>query len=167
MNIKIIGGIADIEDVAEFIKTLGDVAKRYKVTVQALDADKVAGAEHLRFAVEKAVRSMSSQTNISKDLGMEILLYASGRRQISKALQLGVSPGESNVAIVIVGDGVERAAKEIKNLIQEAPVLDYNESKKDVIMRTFSITDAEIEAVGEDKIPKLVLERVALLDVLK
>jgi len=63
MNIKIIGGIADIKDTAEFIKTLGDVAGRYDVTVQALDADKVAGAEHLRFAVEKAMRSMSSQTN--------------------------------------------------------------------------------------------------------
>jgi len=46
-------------------------------------------------------------------------------------------------------------------------VLDYNESKKDVILKTFGITDTEIEAVGEDKIPKLVLERVALLDVLK
>lgn len=170
MNIKIIGGKADIKDATEFIKNLGSIAKRYKVTVQALDADKVAGAEHLRFAVEKAMRSMSSQMNISKELGMEILLYASGKRQINKALQLGISSGKRNVAIVIVGDNAtraERAAKEIKKFVQEAPVLDYNESKKDVILKTFGITDAEIEAVGEDKIPKLVLERVALLDVLK
>jgi len=167
MNIKIIGGVADIKDTAEFIKTLGDVARKYNVTVQALDANKIAGVEHLRFAVEKAMRSMSSQRNISKDLGMEILLYASGRRQISKALQLGVSPGKSNVAIVMVGDGAECAAKEIKKFVQEAPVLDYNESKKDAVLKTFGITDAEIEAVGEDKIPKLVLERVALVDILK
>ncbi len=167
MNIKIIGGRVDIKDATEFIKTLGNVAKRYKVTVQALDANKIAGAEHLRFAVEKAMRSMSSQRNISKDLGMEILLYASGRRQINKALQLGISPGKGNVAIVIVGSNAERAGKEIKEFVQEAPVLDYNESKKDAILKTFGITDAEIMTVGEDKIPKLVLERVALLDVLK
>jgi len=167
MNIKIIGGRADIKDAAEFIKTLSGAAKKYNVTVQALDADKIAGVEHLRFAVEKAVRSMSSQTNISKDLGMEILLYASGRRQIDKALQLGISPGKSNVAIAIVGDGAERAAREMRGLVQDAPVLDYNESKRDAILKTFGITDAEIGAVGEDKIPKLVLERVALLDVLK
>ncbi|MDI6889197.1 MAG: KEOPS complex subunit Cgi121 [Methanocellales archaeon] len=167
MNIKIIGGIADIKDTAEFIKTLSGVARRHNVTVQALDADKIAGVEHLRFAVEKAMRSMSLGRNISKDLGMEILLYASGRRQINKALQLGISPGKSNVAIAIVGDGAERATREMRGLVQDAPVLNYNESKKDVILKTFDITDAEIEAVGEDKIPKLVLERVALLDVLK
>lgn len=167
MAIKIIGGIAEVGDVDEFIKTMGDIARRHSVTIQALDADRTAGAEHLRFAAEKAMRSMREGRNIANDLGLEILLYASGKRQIERALQVGISPGRNNIAIIMVGDDVERAGKDIKKVVREAPVLDYDGRKKDLIVKAFGITDAEIEAVGEGKIPELVLERVALLDIRK
>lgn len=60
MAIKIVGGIARVDDVDEFVKTMGDIARRHDVAIQALDADRTAGAEHLRFAAEKAVRSMQA-----------------------------------------------------------------------------------------------------------
>ncbi|ATZ61768.2 MAG: KEOPS complex subunit Cgi121 [Methanosarcinales archaeon Met12] len=167
MTIKIIGGIAEVGDVDEFIKTMSDIARRHSVTIQALDADRTAGAEHLRFAAEKAMRSIREGRNIAEDLGLEILLYASGKRQIERALQMGISPGRNRIAIAIVGNDAERAGKDVMEFVQEAPVLDYNERKKDLIVKTFGITDAEIEAVGEGKIPELVLERVALLDIMK
>ncbi len=167
MVIKIIGGIAEVGDVDEFIKTMSDIARRHSVTIQALDADRTAGAEHLRFAAEKAMRSMREGRNIANDLGLEILLYASGKRQIERALQMGISPGRNNIAIIIVGDDVERAARDVREFVQVAPVLGYDGRKKDLIVKTFDITDAEIEAVGEEKIQELVLERVALLDIMK
>ena len=167
MKTEIIGGIVDIANVNSFIKMLSEVAKRHHVTIQAMDADKIAGVEHLSLVIKKAMRAMHEGKNIANDLGLEILLYASGKRQIERALQMGISPGRNNIAIVIVGDDVERAGKEIQEFVQEAPVLDYDERKKDLIVKTFGITDAEIEAVGEEKIPELVLERVALLDVMK
>jgi len=46
-------------------------------------------------------------------------------------------------------------------------VLDYNKYKKTAIMQIFGITPEEISVVGEDKIPELVLERVALVDIIK
>ncbi|MFC1787497.1 KEOPS complex subunit Cgi121 [Halobacteriota archaeon] len=141
--------------------------KKHRVIIQVLDADRIASREHISFAVEKAKRAMHDGRNIAKDLGIEILLYASGKRQIEQAMSMGVHPGKNSVAIVIIGDDTKGASTNIKTIIHEAPVLDYTKCKKRKLIKTFDITEAEIRAVGEDKIPELVLERVALLDVMK
>jgi tRNA threonylcarbamoyladenosine modification (KEOPS) complex Cgi121 subunit len=68
---------------------------------------------------------------------------------------------------------LEGAAEEVKRKIglQEEPIseleLEYKEDKKEGIMKFFDITEAELKAVGESKLKQLVLERVAMLDVLK
>ncbi len=167
MNTEIIGGIVDIGDVADFIKMLNEVAKKHHVVVQALDANRIASREHLLLAVEKAKRAMREGRNIAKELGIEILLYASGKRQIEQAMSMGVHSGKNYVAIVIIGDDTTGASSELKAIIQESPVLAYTKSKKRKLVKAFDITEAEISAVGDDKIPELVLERVALLDVIK
>jgi KEOPS complex subunit Cgi121 len=116
---------------------------------------------------------------------LEILLYAAGRRQIERALAMGVSvlegENEKRVAIVIVDASARRekdlevVAEEVKRKIglQEEPIselaleLEYKEDKKKGIKKFFDITEAELKAVGEPKLKMLVLERVAMLDVLK
>ncbi len=45
--------------------------------------------------------------------------------------------------------------------------LEYKGDKKEGIKKFFDITEAELKAVGESKLKQLVLERVAMLDVLK
>ncbi|MDD2665594.1 MAG: KEOPS complex subunit Cgi121 [Methanocellales archaeon] len=167
MNTEIIGGIVDIDDVEAFIKMLNEVAKKHRVIVQAIDANQIASRDHILFAVEKASRAMREGRNIAKDLGLEILLYASGKRQIEQAMSMGVHSGKNYVAIVIIGDDTTGASSELKTVLHEAPVLDYTECKKRKLVKTFDITEAEINAVGDDKIPELVLERVALLDIMK
>ena len=167
MNTEIISGVVQIEDVENFLKMLSEVSKKYRVIIQVLDADRIASKEHINFAVEKAKKAMHEGRNIAKDLGIEILLYASGKRQIEQAMSMGVHHGKNSVAIVIMGDDTKGAGSEMKTVIHEAPVLDYTECKKRKLIKTFDITEAEIRAVGEDKIPELILERVALLDVMK
>jgi len=82
-----------------------------------MNADLLSGLKHILFAVEKAIRSFESGCNTANNLGMEIMLYTSGRRQIERALDLGVRPGENNAAIVLVGEnGTGEAANKIKNL---------------------------------------------------
>ncbi|MHC1566921.1 MAG: KEOPS complex subunit Cgi121 [Candidatus Syntropharchaeia archaeon] len=162
----IVEGEVEIPDLDGFIDRLRKISEREGVVIQALDADKLAGEDHVRAAVSKAKRSMEEGKNISGDLGMEILLYAAGRRQINKALEIGVSEGKNNVAIVILGSSPS-AISEVEKMVRKKSVLPYNDSKKKKIMEFFGITEEEIGAVGEEKIPKLVLERVALLDVLK
>ncbi|NIA09454.1 MAG: hypothetical protein GWP10_06940 [Nitrospiraceae bacterium] len=170
MNIVIISGTVKINDNNIFIKQLSDIARGYNITVQALNADLLSGARHIQFAVEKAIRSFESGKNIANNPGMEIMLYASGGRQIEKALDLGVKRGENRVAIVLVGENVtDESVIDIKNLLdsEDASIVDYSDSKKEDLLNIFNITAAELEAVGEDKIPELVLERVALVDVIK
>ena len=62
---------------------------------------------------------------------------------------------------------VSKAVWELRKIVTEKQLLDYSPSKRDTIVSHFNITEPEIEAVGEDKIPQLVIERVALVDVLK
>ncbi|MCG7845347.1 MAG: hypothetical protein MIO90_07955, partial [Methanomassiliicoccales archaeon] len=50
-----------------------------------MDADKVCGPDHLESAVIHARRAFEQGTAASNTLGMEVMLYASGERQISKA----------------------------------------------------------------------------------
>ncbi len=162
--IHILEGTIFIDNVDDFLNLIKKISKEKNITIQALDADKLAGKEHIRFAVEKAMNSFKAGTNIANDLAKEIMLYASGTRQISKAMRLGIHKGKNNIALVAVGEEPDLS---VFNEIKPENVLEYNVSKKNVIMEVFNITVEEIEAVGEEKIPELVLERVALVDVIK
>lgn len=161
--IQILEGTIFIEDIEKFLRKIKQISKEQNIVLQALDADKLAGEEHLRFAVEKAINSFKTGRNIANDLAKEIMLYAAGTRQISRAMKLGVHNGNNNIAVVAIG---EADLSEFDEITPE-PVLRYNKSKKAALMDIFNITEEELEAVGEDRIPELVLERVALLDVIK
>ncbi len=157
-------GTIFIENVEDFLQKLKKIGKEKNLTIQAFDADKLAGEEHLRFAVEKALNSFRNGTNIASDLAKEIMLYAAGTRQINRAMKLGIHRGENKIALIAVGEAPDLS--DFREITPE-PVLQYDESKKEAIMEIFNITKEEIKAAGEDKIPELVLERVALADVIK
>lgn len=165
--IHILEGKVSIDDVEEFLHKLKNISIENNMTIQALDADKIAGEEHIRFAVEKALNSFRTGTAIANDLSKEIMLYAAGTRQISRAVKLGIHKGENNIVLVGVGEKELSGFDEIFDEIIHEYVLAYNESKKDALMKVFGITNEELEAVGKDKLPELVLERVALVDVIK
>ncbi len=161
--IHILEGKVSIENIEEFLQKLKKISKEKNLILQALDADKIAGKEHIRFAVEKAINSFKTGTNIANDLSKEIMLYAAGTRQINKAVKLGIHKGENNIVLVAVGEVQLSGFDEIRS----ADVLAYNASKREQLMKAFGITNEELEAVGEEKLPELVLERVALVDVIK
>ncbi len=161
--LHILEGRVFIDDLDDFLQKLKKIGKEKNLTLQALDADKIAGEEHIKFAVEKAIDSFRSGTGIANDLAKEILLYAAGTRQIKRAVKLGIHKGENNIVLVVVGEAETTGLDEIR----PEPVLAYNEYKKEALMKAFGITDKELEAVGEEKLPELVLERVALVDVIK
>ena len=169
MDTRIVSGLVQIEDLRMFLKTLNEISSSNKITIQALDADKIAGDRHVRFAVKKATDAMEGQTNVANDLGVEIMRYAAGERQIEKAFSMGLHDGENRVVFVLVGEeqSLSLASNALLDIIDEEPLIDYSSSKREFIISQFNITESEIEAVGEDKIPYLVIERVALVDVLK
>jgi KEOPS complex subunit Cgi121 len=178
-NCKIVAGTVSIKSVDDFLSVLREVAQKYAVTIQAMDAGLIAGEEHITSAVTKAIRAVSKNQSITSDLGLEILLYAAGKRQIERALTMGVTEGNKKVAVVIVDARDEKdldlVAEEVKRKtgMKEEPIQDleleveHNEHKRDKLKKFFAITEEELNAVGEQKLKMLVLERVALLDVLK
>jgi KEOPS complex subunit Cgi121 len=176
---KIVVGTVTIASVSEFLTVLKAIVEQHAVTIQALDTDLVVSEAHLHAAVNKALRAVKKGTNITSELGMEILIYAAGKRQIGRALAMGVTEGQKRIACIIVAtapetdlDAVVAAVKTRTGLSEEPHALQPSEFEQDApkrarLKRFFGITDKELSAVGEEKLQLLVLERVALLDVLK
>jgi KEOPS complex subunit Cgi121 len=170
-------GFRDVS-LGEVEQFLSRIRRRLSETVvQFFDADLVAGWEHLYFAVLNALKAFESGNNISKNLTVECLLYASAQRQISSALKLiGIKGGSSRVAVVVVADGKEEAKwtlREVSVLIggkRDDGVFELSDEKLPRVMRLFGISDVELgtrlEDDGEKKaLSDLVIEHVALLAV--
>lgn len=178
---EIVEGTAEIDDLDGFLDRLTEIGERHGVTVQAFDARYVADAPHVRRAVDHAVRALDRNATIADDPGVEILLYAAGRRQINQALEMGVSAGECPVAAVLVDTDAhddcddpvgtsERLATPAENEAAAAlaETLDahstLNETTNDQLRSFFDITDRELDAT-DGTISDLVRERVTLLVV--
>ena len=171
-EIQVICGNVSIPNLSGFLKTVNSIASENEVIIQGLNADLIAGERHLHFAVGKALRAVAAGRNIAKDPGVEIMRYASGERQIERSFSIGLRKGENNAVFVLLGkmDNLILALSSLEELIEEKPcseLLAYSDSKRQGILSVFGITDAEIEASGEEHIPEFVIERVALADFLK
>ena len=161
----VVEGVATIDDVDETLARLTGIAEEHDVTIQAFDARYVVSRQHLERAVELADRAFARGENVARDRGVEILLYAAGRRQIDDALAMGVSEGERPVAVVVDGAGDEAgAAAAIEDWLDPEPTLGDIDAER--VRAFFDVTDPELDVV-DGSLADLVLERVALLDVKK
>lgn len=149
-------------DVDAFLERTGEVAAAHDVTVQAFDARYVVSRRHLERAVELADRGRARGEAIARDRGVEIALYAAGRRQIDQALEMGVSSGETPTVVLVDGPGEEAAVAAIEELLAPTPTLGaYDEAR---VRSFYDVDAAELEATDAG-LAALVLERVALLVV--
>jgi KEOPS complex subunit Cgi121 len=158
-----------INDRAVFLRNLQVVAGDYDTHIICFNADMIAGKVHAETAMAQAVRVFEEGTNISNTLEMEALLYAAGSRQCNIASSFGIHEGENRVWI---GCSPDR-----DNIwIALAPFFRYSQENWDCIdaekrvclMKNFFICQEEIDAAGGDeRLVDLVLERVALLQVLQ
>ncbi|MEA3457160.1 MAG: KEOPS complex subunit Cgi121 [Candidatus Thermoplasmatota archaeon] len=172
--LRIIGTQGNVQDVDSFLETVLSFAQKYDITIQAFDADMIYGENHLISSVEHAARAIKRKTNTTNSIGMEILLYASGERQLKLAIpKVGIKEGGRNVAFVFVGNIEEAKSKMIDNLIDEMLGSlslrrndDVLEGDKDVLRR-FGIDENEIKTVTKAKYGNLILEKVAMVDIIK
>ncbi|MDS0260356.1 KEOPS complex subunit Cgi121 [Haloarcula sp. S1CR25-12] len=163
---EVVEGVADITDVGEFVTRLDAIGEAHGVTIQAFDARCVVDRAHLERAVDLAERARERGDTIADDFGVEILLYAAGRRQINRALAMGVGEGECPVVAVVVGESedTETAAAELRDRFAPADTL--GEYDADRVRDFFDVTDTELAAT-EGTLADAVRERVALLVVEK
>ena len=163
---RVVTGTATVDDVDGFVERLDAIGERHGCAIQAFDARYVAGREQLERAVALAERAFERGENVARDRSVEILLYAAGRRQIDRALEMGVDPGDSRVVVVIDGDDEAGAVAALGDAVAVEDWPPGAHTNADRIADFYGITDAERGAT-DATLAELVCERVALLDVEK
>jgi KEOPS complex subunit Cgi121 len=183
---ELLEGVVTVESVDDFVARLGAIGDEHGVTVQAFDASYVVDRAHLERAVELADRATDRGENVARDRSVEILCYAAGRRQIQRALTMGVSAGETPAVVLVdagpdgesgdddpegsAGESASEAERETVAVVESMDVFDpqgtLGEYDPERVREFFEVGEAELAVVDGD-LPALVHERVALLDVEK
>jgi len=169
---RIVDGRAEIADLDSFLDDLTAIGDEHGCAVQAFDADLVVGESHLRAAVERADRAFDRGENVARDPAVEILLYATGRRQINRALRMGVDEGDAPVAVAVRGlDGAgdeDAAADAVRGLLAstDPDAASPERIDREAVREFFDVSESELAAT-DATLADLVRERVALLDVEK
>ena len=158
-----------ISNRARFLTELRRIGEAHATRIICFNADLLAGMRHAARAAMLAQRAFEAGENISNTLEMEALLYAAGSRQCTVAAAFGIREGENRLYICCL------PKREAIWAALESLVRFYGDDgdtigpeKRDLLMTTFSISPGEVAAAGgDDRIADLVLERVALLQVLR
>ncbi|HVQ01094.1 MAG TPA: KEOPS complex subunit Cgi121 [Candidatus Thermoplasmatota archaeon] len=171
--IHVVGARGTISDIDEFLQKLSQFATKEQISIQALNADAVYGAQHLISAAEHALRSFAQGTNATNTLPLEIMLYAAGERQIQKAIKkMGVKTGRQAIAFVII-DQKRKKDEKSEFMIKRLLILFDMTSDESVLggnpitLKNFGITQKELRTVPKEKYGDLILEKVAMVDVQK
>jgi tRNA threonylcarbamoyladenosine modification (KEOPS) complex Cgi121 subunit len=156
-------------------------AKYPDVCIQLVDLDRVAGSRYLFLATYNALKSFRSTQPIARSLGMEILLFAAGNRQIGAALKnVGVSPETRRVAAIAVGKPraqILESAAALRDIIKKEEsddLLDrWDQNRIKRVRSVFGIEDNEIKALCHKNessvkvLERLAIERSAMLAIRK
>ena len=165
--IEIIGAVGNIDTVDVFLQRMLELAEKYQITIQVINADLVYGKDHLISAVNHANRAFKQDRNSTNSLAMEILLYASGERQIQKAIQkLGITADSQNIALIFEGkfnDDILETILESLNVTRNDKVLEGDIDT----LKKFGFTKKEIDTIPKSSYSHLILEKVAMVDVFK
>ena len=144
--------------------------------IQFFDATHIAGKQHMYFAAIHALNALNKKTNISNNIAIEALLYASGQRQIKKAVKmLGINQETTEVVILIIAKNSQEKQNYL-NLVAQIMsgerndnVIELTDKKIAAIKKMFKISDKEFktnlkkEGLEKDVITDLILEHMALL----
>lgn len=183
----VLEGTATVADVTEFVEHLAAVGDDHDCVVQAFDARLVAGYDHLATATRYAARAHRRDDAVARDPAVEVLVYAAGRRQIQRALEMGVDAGETSTAVVVASDfpneplaatGAEAACVDaVADHLDDAGVAASGPSEgasgggrtlaatdRDRVRAFFDVGDAELAAT-DASLADLVRERVVLLAI--
>ncbi|SMO33077.1 KEOPS complex subunit Cgi121 [Halorubrum cibi] len=174
---RLVEGVLAVDDLDAFLADLEAIREETGAVVQAFDADRVVDAAHLRLATRLAARSIARGEAVARDPAVEILVYAAGRRQIDRALDLGVSPGARRAALVVADFGdvagadrppadLDAAVASVEGLLAASPEPTLGEYDDEAVRGYYGVTDRELAATLGD-LADVVHERVALLDVEK
>ncbi len=170
MDIHVVGATGLIKDIDRFLENIKELEDKNGVIIQVFDAELVYGRDHILSAVLHAIRAMEENRNTANSLNMEILLYASGERQLKYAIpKIGVKERSRGVVLVIISMKRKILRDEVETVISNLGLhLDNSILSGDVeTLYRFGLKEEEIKTVPKHKYKDLILERVAMVDVIK
>lgn len=139
------------------LKRIKEYSTKYNLIIQIFDSKMIVSKEHLLSAVFHALRSFERKENLTKTIENEMILYASGERQIKNAIEkLGVK--NENVIIVVVGRCDKKKLCEFLKIRGEK----LKAKKEPLIKFGFSSEETNCEKPQE-----LILEKIAMLVISK
>jgi KEOPS complex subunit Cgi121 len=152
----------DQGDAGKVMESVIAKATAEDAVVLVLDGRMVFGSDHLASALFHAQRAIVEGRNASDSLQMEMLLYASGERQLSSAIGK-MSVGDSTTTIVVAllsGEGFDPGERWAA--LPRRPENIDSES-----LQRFGVGPNEAGTVDSSRMVDLVLERVAAVDLIK
>jgi len=167
--IKIFGAEGKISNIDSFLRKINDFSKEKNILIQSFDAEYIYNKNHLISSYKHARRSFENKTNTCNTLEMEILLYAAGERQLKIAIpKIGVKKGDSSIIFIMI----DKKCNLDKTVDTFLGFLGFKRNdnllKGDVnTLKKFGFKDSEIRTVSKDKYSDLVLEKVAMVDIIK
>jgi KEOPS complex subunit Cgi121 len=157
------GGLPEGARARDLLERAARFSSGNGVMVQLFDADAIAGEAHLRSAAMHALRAFERRSMRSSSVGMEMMLYASGRRQIREALEMvGVQDTTRNIAAIVLGKGARRKCDA---LVDALGMKKLTEAKAAGGARAIERLKIPSKGVPKEKLRDLALEQVALLDI--
>lgn len=155
-----------IEKPGEYLKHIHEIEDRFGTVIILFNSDLMAGRRHVRSALHHAFLAFREGNSISHSPEMEALLYASASRQCNVGAQFGVHEGNNRVYLCLCPGSRPALDLMLRNgqLVSENWDV-FTPEKTARLVDVFGISRQELEVTGLEKIPDLVLERVALLEV--
>jgi len=177
-------GISAITQVKPITKEMLEkvmlMSEKRNVIIQLFNARKIATWKHIFIATINAIAAFKQKRNITSQLSLEILLYATAQRQIKDAINLlGVSEETKEVAILVLGETEKKVVSAFKQVVdflngkEEENLLEiFNEAKLNKLLNTFKISEEEINAViteesKEEAVVKCIIDRISIFAVEK
>ena len=167
---KIIGAKGFIRNIDKFLEKVRVFSEENNVILQVFDADVIYGKKHLISALFHAKRAFEENKNTTNTLEMEILLYAAGERQLKLAIpKIGFKEGEVNIASLFYNENDMDLELIVEKFLKKFDLKKDNKVLKGDIntLKKFKISDSEIKTVSEDKFGDLILEKIAMVDIIK
>ncbi|HWR62804.1 MAG TPA: KEOPS complex subunit Cgi121 [Candidatus Thermoplasmatota archaeon] len=173
--ITVLGTRGTIKNIDTFVQQLLVFSKQEHLIIQAFDARLIYGKDHLISATTHAKRAFQQKTNATNSLALEILLYAAGERQIQKAIKkIGIKKGKQPIVFIITDSVNQKSNKTINKSVVQRLLKTFQLTIDETLikgdkstLKRFGITDVELSTIPEEKYGDLILEKVALVDVIK
>ncbi|MDO8537862.1 MAG: KEOPS complex subunit Cgi121 [archaeon] len=145
-------------------------------TICLISLKPITSNEHIKSAFYHSLKAFENNSNTTKNIQLELLLFLTARKQLDKALDEMELNGKDEIALIGFGANKKIIEKEFKilekelnfkenkNLIQKNLKKNFNYFKK-----FFSITEKELSIIQSknkfEALQKSVLERIALTKI--